>query len=195
MKNIIFHIEGAKDSMIVLGAHYDAYGYIDSIPRPGADDNLSGVAVLLKVIKAIQKNNIHPQYGIDICLFDGEEVGHYGSNRYLSESKKEIKFYINVDTVGNPDVELAFFYSSGCPYLTKGFEGMIEKLNMCAGDYNPVKFVTDCEPFKYKDIPFICLVCKNIPPYLHSQGDSISVISFERLDIIAKSIECYLRTL
>lgn len=195
MKNIIFHIEGKKDSTIVIGAHYDAYGYYTKTSLPGADDNLSGVVVLLKVIKALQKDRINPEYGIDLCLFDGEEIGRHGSTRYVTESKKCIKHYINVDTVGNPDVELAFFYSKGCPYLTEGFEGLIQTLNMSAEEYNPEKFITDCETFKYQNIPFICMVCKNIPPYLHKSADNISNISFERLDVIAKGIESYLRTL
>ena len=41
MKNIVFHIEGDCDSLLVFGAHYDAYGYYTHTPLPGADDNLS----------------------------------------------------------------------------------------------------------------------------------------------------------
>ena len=195
MRNIIFHLDGEKDSTIVLGAHYDAYGYYTKTPLPGADDNLSGVVILLIVIKALQKSRIHPRYGIDICFFDGEEIGRYGSTRYVTESKNGIKHYINVDTVGNPEVELAFFYSSGCSYFADEFRELIEKINMSAGDYSPVNYITDCESFKYKNIPFVCMVCKNIPPYLHKSADNISNISFERLDVIAKGIERYLRTL
>ena len=69
MKNLIYHIEGEIDSLVVLGAHYDAYGYITQTPLPGADDNLSGVYVLLKTIKAIQKNGLYPKYDIDFCFF------------------------------------------------------------------------------------------------------------------------------
>ena len=72
MNNIIFHIKGTNDSLIVLGAHYDAYGYFSHTPLPGADDNMSGTSVLLKLIKYIQNNPFIPNYGIDICLFDGE---------------------------------------------------------------------------------------------------------------------------
>lgn len=69
MTNIIFHLDGVNDSVIVIGAHYDAFGYDNKTPLPGADDNLSGVAVLLKAIKTLQLNNIKPYYSIDFCFF------------------------------------------------------------------------------------------------------------------------------
>lgn len=195
MKNIIFHVDGEKDSVIVFGAHYDAYGYYDNTTLPGADDNLSGVVVLLKVIKAIQKEKIHPKYGIDICFFDGEEIGRHGSIQYLKECKQGVKYYFNIDTVGNPDIDLAFYYSKGCSFFVNDFLELIDKLNMSAEDYAPVKYSTDCETFKNKNIPFICIVCKTLPNYIHTTKDDISHISFSRLDILAKGIEKYIRLL
>ncbi len=195
MKNIIFHVDGEKDSVIVLGAHYDAYGYYNKINLPGADDNLSGVAVLLKVIKAIQKEKIHPKYDIDICFFDGEEIGRYGSIQYLKECKQGVKYYLNIDTVGNPDIDLAFYFSKDCSFFMNDFQEMIDKLDMSTGDYAPVNYSTDCETFKRNNIPFICIVCKTLPNYIHTTKDDISHISFSRLDILAKGIEKYIRSL
>lgn len=195
MRNIIFHVDGEKDSVIVFGAHYDAFGYYDSTPLPGADDNLSGVVVLLKVIKAIQKIKIHPKYGIDICFFDGEEIGRHGSAHYLKECKQGVKYYFNIDTVGNPDIDLAFYYSKGCSYFANDFLELIEELDMSVEDYSPVNYITDCETFKYSNIPFICIVCKTLPNYIHKKSDTISHISFSRLDILAKGVEKYIRSL
>lgn len=53
MTNIVFHVRGLKDSLIVIGAHYDAVGYSNHKPLTGADENLSGVVVLLDLVKML----------------------------------------------------------------------------------------------------------------------------------------------
>ena len=195
MTNIIFHIEGGSDSLIVIGAHYDAYGYINKAPLPGADDNLSGVAVLLKTIKTIQLDAVSPYYSIEFCFFDGEEIGRYGSNHYVDNCKSAIKKYINIDTCGNPADGLTLAYSNYEPYLIKEFTNMKDNLNMNIVEYNAVGYTTDCEPFEKKGIPFVTI--RNdivVPYYVHSYNDNVSNISFSRLDKISESLVLYLKT-
>lgn len=195
MKNIIFHVKGESDSLVVLGAHYDAYGYKINMPLPGADDNLSGVAVVLQVIKAIQRNTIYPFYSIDFCLFDGEEIGRYGSKRYLSKCEGAIALFINFDTCGGKDSDIGFFFSPLYPGLITRFTDFIDETNLHVYEYNPKGSTTDCEPFQKKDIPFVAIGCRPLPGYLHKKDDDVSHISFERLEGLAKGIEKHLRTL
>ena len=189
MKNIIFHVKGESDSLIVLGAHYDAYGYKNNTPYPGADDNFSGVAVLLQIIKAIQNDFFYPKYSIDICLFDGEEIGRYGSYHFLSKCENGIALYINVDTCGGKDTDIRFFYSPSLQLLNYHFEDFLESTNLPVVEYDPVGYTTDCEPFQKKAIPFVAIGCYTLPSYLHTIDDNIGNISFRRLDTYAKAIE------
>jgi len=76
-ENIIVRLgEGPK--RIVVGAHYDAV-----TGSPGANDNGSGVAVLLSLIQHLQ--NMEWNYSIDFCFFDQEEQKLMGSMYYVNQ--------------------------------------------------------------------------------------------------------------
>lgn len=194
MTNIIFHIEGETDSLIVIGAHYDAYGFNNKDPLPGADDNLSGVAVLLNTIKKIQSNLINPHYSFDICFFDGEEIGRYGSKHYVDKCRRGLLYYINIDTCGNPSLGLSLAYSSYSPELASITVNLQKTLNMSLVEYNPSGFTTDCEPFEVKKIPFFTIGNESFSSYQHTWGDDVSHISFLRIDRISNSLFDFLRT-
>lgn len=193
MTNIIYHVEGESDSLIVIGAHYDAYGYEKKQPLPGADDNLSGVSVLLNAIKKIQSGAISPYYSVDFCFFDGEEIGRYGSWHYVKNHDK-IKLFINIDTCGNPNHRLTLGYSKYSPDLLLEFTNMQNNLNMDVFEYDPVSYTTDCEPFETYNIPFVSIGNEAFSYYQHTFMDNVTHISFSRLDKISESLVLYLKT-
>lgn len=90
------------DSVIVYTAHYDHLGGMGSqVYFPGANDNASGVALVLSMAKYYAA---HPQpYSVAFILFAGEEAGLLGS-RYFSVHPliplKNIRFLINLDLEG-----------------------------------------------------------------------------------------------
>jgi hypothetical protein len=197
MKNIIFHIDGEIDSLIVLGAHYDAYGFYDKTPLPGADDNMSGTAVVLSVIKKLQQRNIRPKYSLDLCLFDGEEIGRYGSNRYVAQCEKGIKQYINVDTCGNKDLGIVALYDEkhssireDSNLIVQLFKGIKTRVSA----YNPKGYTTDCEVFQARSIPFVSIQNDAHTDYLHSMRDDTLHISFAKIEHIAEGLEQYIRS-
>ena len=197
MNNIIYHLPGSNDSLIVVGAHYDAVGYKDSHPYPGADDNMSGVAVLLDLIKIIQNNDFHPQYSIDICFFDGEEINLYGSRHYAAKANS-IKIYLNVDTCGNKDCGLGVYYDKTHPYLKDDFAGffyLFKDVKTKVAEYNPVGYTTDCRSFEVKGIPFVHIGNDKSTGYNHSMQDVVSHLSMERLHGLARALYDYMPTL
>ncbi|MDO8999544.1 MAG: M28 family peptidase [Bacteroidota bacterium] len=106
-KNICAFIPGEinNDTMMVFSAHYDHLGGMGkSTFFPGANDNASGVSVLLNLVKYYSKNP--PKYKTVFIFFAGEEAGLLGS-RYFAESKvmdlKKIKFLVNLDLLGTGD--------------------------------------------------------------------------------------------
>jgi Zn-dependent M28 family amino/carboxypeptidase len=64
--------------LVIIGAHYDA-----STAGRGADDNASGVAVMLEVAERIKK--YRREYDVVFIAFGAEEVGLRGSNYYVSQ--------------------------------------------------------------------------------------------------------------
>ncbi|HKZ56724.1 MAG TPA: M20/M25/M40 family metallo-hydrolase, partial [Thermodesulfovibrionales bacterium] len=103
MKNVIGVIQGKKAEMseqcVVIGAHYDHLGPF----YPGADDNASGVAVLIELANVLSKN-LNPDRSIVFVAFTGEEVGKKGSLYYVANKKRypaeKCIGMVNLDTVG-----------------------------------------------------------------------------------------------
>lgn len=90
------------DSLIVVTAHYDHLGGMGSDTYfPGANDNASGVALLLQLAKYYAANP--PKYSMAFICFAGEEAGLLGS-KYFTEHPlidlKNIRFLINTDLAG-----------------------------------------------------------------------------------------------
>ncbi len=106
-KNICAFIPGKinNDTMMVFSAHYDHLGGMGKATYfPGANDNASGVSVLLNLVKYYKKNP--PKYKTVFIFFAGEEAGLLGSH-YFVESKvmdlTKIKFLVNLDLLGTGD--------------------------------------------------------------------------------------------
>jgi aminopeptidase YwaD len=90
------------DSFIFITAHYDHLGGMGKDTYfPGANDNASGVALLLSLAKYYAT---HPQkYSIGFILFAGEEIGLLGSKYYTENPLvplKNMRFLTNTDLAG-----------------------------------------------------------------------------------------------
>ena len=103
-QNICGIIKGTQqpDSIILITAHYDHLGGLGANTFfPGANDNASGVSLLLNLAKYYAKN---PQpYSIGFILFSGEEAGLMGSKYFVENpliKLKQIRFLINTDLAG-----------------------------------------------------------------------------------------------
>lgn len=87
-----------KDSQsgsILLAAHYDTV-----LNSPGADDNGSGVAVVLEIARLFAKQPT--PLGLEIAFFDQEEAGLLGSFAFVQneENIKDLQAAIILDMVG-----------------------------------------------------------------------------------------------
>jgi len=115
LKNIVGVIKGTnpkyKGQVVVLGAHYDhlGFGFPDCKKGNkgkvhfGADDNASGVSVLLELAR-ILGNSFKPERTLVFVAFSGEECGLKGSKYFVPYIKdklnKKVTAMVNLDTVG-----------------------------------------------------------------------------------------------
>lgn len=126
--NVIGYIDNKAENTIIIGAHYDhlGLGAEGSLHRGetaihnGADDNASGVAVLLNLAEKLKAKNTNNNYVF--ITFSGEEMGLLGSNYFIKNptiDTKKTNYMINMDMVGRlkTDSTLAVYGVGTSPIL------------------------------------------------------------------------------
>jgi hypothetical protein len=114
MKNVIAILPGGDPSYagqsVVVGAHYDHLGLGEHDARresrdeihPGADDNASGVAVMLELARSLKATAL-PR-SVVFAAFTAEETGLLGSRHYVAGAERypigDTIAMLNLDTVG-----------------------------------------------------------------------------------------------
>ncbi len=86
-------------SLIILGAHFD------SVPgTPGADDNASGVAVLLEAARLLSRARLRSE--VLFCAFNLEELNMIGSSYFAKKLKSagvKVDAMVSLEMVGYTD--------------------------------------------------------------------------------------------
>ncbi|VFN07434.1 MAG: Peptidase family M28, partial [Candidatus Kentron sp. G] len=114
-KNVIGVIPGRHPQLsarnLVIGAHYDHLGlgwpdvreYNKEKVHPGADDNASGVAVMLELAQVLGREH-QPGRTIVFAAFSAEEAGRLGSKHYVENERNypvsQAIAMLNLDSVG-----------------------------------------------------------------------------------------------
>ena len=107
-QNVVAKLLGEQNEKeeIILSAHYDSYpGSV------GADDNASGVGVLIELAKFFKKNPTN--INLKFVAFGGEEKGLLGSRAYLNRHSNELtncRLLFNLDQLGG---EYIFIETTG----------------------------------------------------------------------------------
>ena len=121
MYNVRSRLSGSvnSDSIAIIGAHLDAIayvydsGYIIQNSTPGANDNATGIAVMIEVARIFHANNLIPKYSIDFMAYDAEEIGLFGSiddAKKRSAANEKVYVMLNNDMVGLQE-ESAFVWN------------------------------------------------------------------------------------
>ncbi|NET25015.1 M20/M25/M40 family metallo-hydrolase [Okeania sp. SIO1I7] len=104
-QNLVLNLPSINNSKkqnlapILIGAHYDA------VPgTPGADDNATGVAVLLELAREFSSQPL--KYPVSLVAFDMEEYGLLGSQHYaekLQQKQQQLRLMISLEMLGYCD--------------------------------------------------------------------------------------------
>ncbi len=120
--NVLYAIPAYSGKWGVIAAHYDHLGMGgdaslhrgDPAPHPGADDNASGVAVMLALAEGLMDQPVeHP---LLFAAFSGEEKGLIGSNFFCENPTvrlDSIRYMINLDMVGRMHGDSLAVYGTG----------------------------------------------------------------------------------
>ncbi|CAM4381725.1 Zn-dependent M28 family amino/carboxypeptidase [Paenibacillus endophyticus] len=130
--NIVATKIGISPKVIIVGAHYDSVS-----AGKGADDNASGVAVMLESAKAVAQLNT--PYTVKFIAFGAEEVGTQGSQYYVSQmstvDKQNTVAMINLDSLAVGD----FMYIYG----SKGSKGFVRELGLDIAERLDLDLITN----------------------------------------------------
>jgi aminopeptidase YwaD len=92
------------DSFLIVSAHYDHLGMMGKDTYfPGANDNASGVALLLELAAHYARPENQPACSVVFLLFGAEEAGLVGSRYFVAHPLvplPRIKFLVNLDLLG-----------------------------------------------------------------------------------------------
>lgn len=112
VRGVLPAVNAKDDSVVLIGAHLDAISYDHQTWQllemaPGADDNASGVAVMMEMARICHENNLRFNRDIHFMAYDGEELGLFGGYydaQKRQEAGENIAVMINNDMVSfQPD--------------------------------------------------------------------------------------------
>lgn len=204
MYNVKGRIEGnvSPDSTIIIGAHLDAISYDNNYHLynqcPGADDNASGIAVMIEMARIIHLHQLTPELSIDFMGYDGEELGLFGSaydaqNR--QDSSEIVTVMLNNDMVGyqpndNPWELMLYWYDNATDIAEKMAEfceNYTEITPIIANETdNEMNEYSDSYPYFQRDYKAIFTCEKTFSPYYHSLNDSVGFCNFAYTADIAR---------
>ena len=111
VKGVLNSQNPVDDSLVVIGAHLDAISLDDYYElqtlAPGADDNASGVAVMVEIARVLHKYPTEFHRNIQFSGYDGEELGLFGGHHDAEmhlQNQSKIAVMLNNDMVSyQPD--------------------------------------------------------------------------------------------
>jgi len=125
MNNIVAMIPGQNSDWagqsVVIGAHYDHLGTAvakngKAEVYHGADDNASGVSILIELARVLSKT-LTPDRSVIFVAFTGEESARKGSKHYIAHlqryRKEQIMGMLNIDTAGRLDKNRLLILGTG----------------------------------------------------------------------------------
>lgn len=175
INNVAVSFPGVSSKKIVIGAHIDSWDI-----SQGAVDNGYGTAILSDIARLIKKFSPNNYYTIELVWFNGEELGLWGSKKYLEMHKNDnILAMINMDMTGSPTgVNVMGFdeFITFCNNIDSNLAGF----NLSAGISNQPWTNSDHEPFIMEGIPsltFQAFLEKDMYWYYHAAGDTFDKVN------------------
>jgi hypothetical protein len=201
--NVIGFIDNNAKTTVVIGAHYDHLGFggegslfrgEEKSVHNGADDNASGVAVLLNLASRLKVKNdqaeIKDKNNYLFMAFSGEEMGLLGSN-YFSKNPtidaESINFMINMDMVGRmkADSTLAVYGTGTSPMFKQTLKANNAKFKLIENESGVGP--SDHTSFYLIDIPVLHFFTGQHEDY-HKPSDDADKLNYEGMELISDYI-------
>jgi Peptidase family M28 len=186
-----------RDEWVILSAHYDHLGVKGGVLYPGADDNASGVAMMLEVARALTQSPERPRRSVMLLGFDLEEIGLFGS-RYFADHlpvpQERIALFLTADLIGRSlgDVCEPYVFAIGSehapglrPWLDQAARDRPLTVGLLGTDMVGTR--SDYGPFRNRKIPYLFFSTGENPHY-HKPTDTADTINYPKLEAISRLI-------
>lgn len=199
-RNVLGYLDNGATNTVIIGAHYDHLGYggegslyrgDDKAIHNGADDNSSGVAVMLDLASKIAYDfNNFKNNNYLFMAFSGEEMGLLGSNYFVKNATvdtKTVNYMINMDMVGRlkADSTLAIYGTGTSPIFkqvinahNKGFKIVENESGVGPSDHTS---------FYLTDIPVLHFFTGQHEDY-HKPSDDFDKLNYKGMTMISEYI-------
>ena len=195
--NVLGYIDNNAENTIVIGAHYDHLGFggegslyrdKEKAIHNGADDNASGVAVMLNLAHKLKNQNTNNNYLF--MAFSGEEMGLLGSNYFVKHptlDDKSLNYMINMDMVGRLKVDSTLaVYGVGTSPRFK------QTLNATNANFHLIENESGVGPsdhtsFYLNNIPVLHFFTGQHEDY-HKPSDDFDKLNYEGMEMISDYI-------
>jgi len=195
--NVIGFIDNKADNTIVIGAHYDHLGYggegslfrdEEKAIHNGADDNASGVALMLNLAGKLKNTNTSNNYLF--MAFSGEEMGLLGSNYFTKNTTidaSKINYMINMDMVGRmkADSTLAVYGVGTSPMFKQTLTANNDSFKLVENESGVGP--SDHTSFYLIDIPVLHFFTGQHEDY-HKPGDDSEKLNYDGMNLISDYI-------
>jgi hypothetical protein len=182
---------------VVLSAHYDHLGKRGDVLYPGADDNATGVAMLLEVARRYAAREVKPKRAVYFVAFDLEEDGLLGATHFALNPPRELrrlKAFLTADMLGRSmagvmDEYVFVLGSESSPRLRRLLERVPPEEGLKVGRLGADLIGTrsDYGPFRDRRVPYLFFSTGQHPDY-HRPGDTADKIDYAKLRRITRWI-------
>lgn len=176
VKNVVAELPGATTSTVLAMAHYDSVG-----AGPGIADDLSGVASLLEVARAL-KSGPRLRNGVTFLIAEGEEVGSLGAEAFARRSPlaKRVAAVVNVEARGTSGPSLLFETGGGEGRSLDAYAAGARRpvaSSVFAWLYGLLPNYTDFTVFARNGLSGLNFAFIGDPALYHTSSDSLSHLS------------------
>lgn len=192
-RNVVAWLPGALRYPIILGAHIDTV-----VASPGANDNASGVAVILEIARLV-RHTPHARF-LRFVAFGSEEYGrdgrhHVGSQVYVDrlgeKGRKRLAGMISVDMVADGRPLLVGSFGIGPRILGRILYRKLDRANINV-EYHTLCDCSDNGPFEHAGIPGAFAYSGREPNY-HDASDTPNNLVPDDLERSGRAIRAFVK--
>lgn len=187
-QNVIGYVEGKKykDQYIIVCAHYDHLGQLGNAIFPGGNDNASGTAGMIEMMKYYVENP--HDYTVVFIAFGGEEAGLVGSSYYVEHPVvplEQTKFVLDLDIMGSADDGITVVNGTQHTVLFEQMDSINrEKQYIPSVKARKPTQNSDHAPFHEKGVDAFFIYTRGSATMYHEPGDTyenLPLVNFEPL--------------